>query len=383
MAFPSPPPPPPPPSSSEVEENTTASVIFNKQENASNSPKTSKNYNLLLAINYAFLFLGSVSSTLIFKFYFIHKGSSRWVSTWVQSAGFPLLLLPVFLPYYLFKCTRRRPFSGFSSKLLLLSMAVGVFLGVNNFSFSWGNSYLPVSTASLLLSSQLAFNLILSVIIVKQKITFMNLNCVILLTLSSVLLALSSSHDKPHGLTRGKYLVGFFSTLGAGFLFALYLPVMETIYRKVYCYSMVVEMQLVMEMAATVFATVGMAADGGFSDMKVESARVFDKGPVAYWCTIGGNLVLWQFCFMGTAGMVFLTTSLTGGICMTALMAMNVVGGVAVYGDELGGVKVVSTVLCVWGFCSYLYGMCMKNKNQKQSSHQSSIQRRFSSHILP
>ncbi|KAL2239228.1 probable purine permease 4 [Sesamum indicum] len=371
MAFPSFELSPPPPPSSQVEENTTTSVII-KQENASNSTKTSKNYNLLLAINYAFLFVGSVSSTLIFKFYFIHKGSSRWVSTWVQSAGFPLLLLPVFLPYYLFKCTRRRPFSGFSSKLLLLSMAVGVFLGVNNFLFSWGNSYLPVSTASLLLSSQLAFNLILSVIIVKQKITFMNLNCVILLTLSSVLLALSSSHDKPQGLTRGKYMVGFFSTLGAGFLFALYLPVMEKIYRKVYCYSMVVEMQLVMEMTATVFATAGMAADGGFSDMKVESARVFDKGPVEYWCTIAGNLVLWQFCFMGTAGMVFLTTSLTGGICMTALMAMNVVGGVAVYGDELGGVKAVSTVLCVWGFCSYLYGMYMKNKNQKQSSHQSS-----------
>ncbi|KAL0436185.1 UNVERIFIED_CONTAM: putative purine permease 4 [Sesamum radiatum] len=159
---------------------------------------------------------------------------------------------------------------------------------------------------------------------------------------------------------------------------------METIYQKVYCYSMVVEMQLVMEMAATVFATVGMAADGGFSDMKVESARVFDKGPAAYWCTIAGNLVLWQFCFMGTAGMVFLTTSLTGGICMTALMAMNVVGGVAVYGDEFGGVKVVSTVLCVWGFCSYLYGMYMKNKNQKQS-HQSSIQMEevFIAHTAP
>ncbi|KAK4482966.1 hypothetical protein RD792_010140 [Penstemon davidsonii] len=125
---------------------------------------------------------------------------------------------------------------------------------------------------------------------------------------------------------------------------------------------MVVEMQLVMEIAATVFASVGMAVDHGFTDLKVESTSVFDKGPVAYWLTIVANLVTWQFCFMGTAAMVFLTTSLTGGICSTALMAINVVGGVVVYGDEFGGVKVVSTVLCVWGFCSYLYGMYMKNK---------------------
>lgn len=345
-----------------------------------NISRSSKNYTLLLAINYALLFIGSVSSSLILKFYFVHKGSSRWVSTWVQSAGFPILVLPVYLPFHLFKRTERRPFSGFNSNLLILSIVVGIFLGINNLLFSWGNSYLPVSTSSLLLSSQLAFNLILSVIIVKQKITFTNLNCVILLTLSSVLLALGSSHDKPSELTRAKYLVGFFSTLGAGFLFALYLPIMEKIYTRVYCYAMVVEMQLVMEVAATAFATVGMAVDGGFSDMRVERLRVFDRGAAAYWWTIVGNLVLWQFCFLGTAGMVFLTTSLTGGICMTALMAVNVVAGVVVYGDKFGGVKAVSTVLCVWGFCSYLFGMYMKSKKEKKKSDES-IQMNEISHI--
>ncbi|KAK6163700.1 hypothetical protein DH2020_000564 [Rehmannia glutinosa] len=381
-------PPPPPPhhagvsSNSKTEKDGTPLDMMTQLNNFSLSPpihqlhesqKKSKNYNLLLVINYACLFVGSVSSTLISKFYFIHKGSSKWVSTWVQSAGFPLLLFPIYLPF-IFGCTQRRPFSGFNSKLLLLSIAVGVLLGVNNFLFSYGNSYLPVSTSSLLLSSQLAFNLILSVIIVKQKVTFTNLNCVVLLTLSSVLLALGSSNDKPLGLTKAKYLVGFFSTLGAGFMFALYLPVMETIYRQVYCYAMVVEMQLVMEIAATAFATAGMAAAGGFSDMRDESTKVFDKGSAAYWLTIAGNLVIWQFCFMGTAGMVFLTTSLTGGICMTALMAINVIGGVLVYGDEFGGVKVVSTVLCVWGFCSYLYGMYVKNRKGKQSNHDESME---------
>ncbi|CAI0546208.1 unnamed protein product [Linum tenue] len=323
----------------------------------------------LLVTNYLLLFVGSISSTLLSRYYFIHKGRSRWVSTWVQTAGFPLLLPPIYLPYYLFRSTPRRPFSHFTLPILLLSLLVGLLLGLNNLLFSWGNSYLPVSTSSLLLSSQLLFTLILSVLIVKQKVTFQNLNCVILLTLSSILLGLGSSDDRPTGLTRSNYFVGFFCTIGAGLLFALYLPVMERIYRpvnlssRVDSYLMVMEMQLVMEAVATLLAVVGMVASGGgVEEMRRESEEVFDKGARAYWGTVIGNAATWQLCFMGTAGMVYLTSSLTGGICMTALLAMNVVGGVVVYGEEFGGVKAVSTVLCVWGFCSYVYGMYVKMK---------------------
>jgi len=249
--------------------------------------------------------------------------------------------------------------------MLTLSIFVGIMLGFNNLLISWGVAYLPVSTSALLLSSQLVFNLILSAIIVKQKITFSNLNCVILLTLSSIILALNSSSERPKGLTKKEYFIGFFCTLGAGLLFALYLPVMEKVYKKVYCYEMVMEMQLIMEIAATVLATVGMAWDGGFKEMKRESEEVFDKGSRVYWVTVMANVVTWQFCFMGTAGMVFLTSSLTGGICMTALLSMNVLGGVVVYRDAFGGLKAVSTVLCMWGFCSYVYGMYVKMLEEK------------------
>ncbi|XP_009614957.2 probable purine permease 4 [Nicotiana tomentosiformis] len=346
-------------------------VQMHDQETTNTTSTTKKRYIFLLGINYLCLFVGSISSTLLSKFYFNHKGASRWVSTWVQSAGFPLLLLPIYLPFYVLKSTDRKPFTGFTPKILSLSILIGFLLGFNNLLFSWGNSYLPVSTNSLVLSSQLAFTLITSVIIVKQKITYANLNCVILLTLSSVLLALGSSHDKPKGLTKSKYLIGFFSTVGAGLLFALYLPLMEKIYKKVHCYSMVVEMQMVMELAATVLATMGMTINRGFLEMKKESKNVFDLGEKAYWLTVIFNVVTWQLCFMGTAGMVFLTSSLTGGICMTALMAVNVLGGVIVYGDNFGDTKIVSTLLCVWGFSSYLYGMYMKTEEEEKKKESS------------
>ncbi|KAL6139138.1 hypothetical protein ACLB2K_064415 [Fragaria x ananassa] len=326
-------------------------------------PTENKGSLPLLVINYLLLFVGSVSSSLLSKYYFVHGCSNLWVSTWVQSAGFPLLLPPIILPYFLNRTTRR-PFTHFTPKIFFISIFVGLMLGLNNLLFSVGNSNLPVSTFSLILSSHLVFNLVLSVVIVKQKVTFSNLNCVILLTFSTILVALDSSPDK-HGLTHDKYLMGFLSTVGAGLLFALYLPVMEKIYRKVNCYTMMMEMQVVMEAAATALSTAFMVYKGAFGAMVREGREVFDKGESLYWWTVVFNVVTWQLCFMGTAGMVFLTTSLTGGICMTALMGMNVLGGVLVYGDRFGGVKVVSTLLCVWGFCSYVYGIYIKSKNDE------------------
>ncbi|XP_010519027.1 PREDICTED: probable purine permease 4 [Tarenaya hassleriana] len=327
-----------------------------------------RGFPAILAATYGCLFAGSVASSLLAKFYFVNGGSSRWVSTWVQSAGFPLLLLPIYVPHLLLPTLfTRRPFTRFTRRRFLFSVAVGLMLGFNNLLFSWGTSYLPVSTSSLLLSTQLIFTLILSVLIVRQKITFSNLNCVVLLTLSSVLLALGSSSDKPAGLTRFKYFIGFISTIGAGLLFALYFPVVEKLYMSVSCYAMVMEMQLVMEISATVLAMVGMVFDGGFAEMVKEANRVFTRGPVCYWSVaIGATVVTWQLCFAGTAGMVYLTSGITGGICMTALLAVNVIGGVVVYGDKFGGVKAVSTVLCIWGFCSYVYGIYTTVKEEEE-----------------
>ncbi|KAL2340960.1 hypothetical protein Fmac_008900 [Flemingia macrophylla] len=111
-------------------------------------------------------------------------------------------------------------------------------------------------------------------------------------------------------------------------MFALYLPVMERVYEKVQCYGMVMEMQIIMEAEATASATVGMAWEGGFSKMKEEPSR-----------------------------MVFLTCSLPEGICVTALLSMNVLGGLVVFRDNFGGFKAVSTILCIWGFCSHVYGI--------------------------
>ena len=69
---------------------------------------------------------------------------------------------------------------------------------------------------------------------------------------------------------------------------------------------------------------------------------------------------------MGTAGMVYLTSSLHSGVCMTAVLTFNVIGGVVVFRDPFGAEKAVATVLCIWGFSSYLYGEYSTRQKQQQ-----------------
>jgi drug/metabolite transporter (DMT)-like permease len=317
---------------------------------------------LLLAANYAALFVGSVSSTLLSRFYFAHGGADRWLATLVQSAGFPALL-PLLL------CARRRPFSGFTPRLVLCCVLLGLVMGLNNLLYSCGTSYLPVSTTSLLLSMQLAFTLALSAALVRVPLCFTNVNAVMLLTLSSLLLALK---HRPGSSTSGgdatggdyTYTVGVAATLGAALLFALYLPAAELLYRhgKFTGFRMVVEAQVIMEAVATTVGAGGMVVSAGVKLPWSGVDRSWDLSPAAYYAVVGAAVFSWQLCFLGTAGTVFLTTSLHGGICMTALLAVNVAAGVVVFGDEFGADKAIAMVLCLWAFSSYVYGEYKKGR---------------------
>jgi drug/metabolite transporter (DMT)-like permease len=198
----------------------------------------------LRVLVYICLFVGSVGSSLLSRFYFQHGGSNRWLATLVQSVGFPLLLLLICLISY--PSSTIQPFSNLSGRQFLLSLFLGLMLGINNLLFSYGASYLPVSTSSLLLSTQLAFTLMFTAVLVRIPLTFTNVNAVFCLTISSLLLALqkSSGGDRLPGESQTQYYLGFLATLGAAVMFALYLPIMEIVYRGVTCFRMVMEVQV-------------------------------------------------------------------------------------------------------------------------------------------
>ncbi|KAF3790856.1 Purine permease 3 [Nymphaea thermarum] len=334
-------------------------------------------YWLLVSANYISLSVGNASATLLAKFYFMHGGSRRWVSTLIQSAGFPLLFIPWAIAYCLNPSSTYRPFSCFSPRVLLCTVLLGLLLGFDNFLFAWGISYIPVSISALLLSSQLAFTALFSRLIVKQPMNFPTLNCIFVLTFSSALVGSSGSHERPAGVSNFHYVLGVLCTIGAACFFGLYLPLLQLLNdylrekKKVaMSFMQVLETQIVILAIATVFSCVGMLVGGDFGKLKTESEE-FDLGQVKYWLCLVFGAVSWQMALVGIAGMTFLASSLVSGICVTALIPAGVLAPWVFFHEGLNSDKVFAAVMSMWGFSSYLFGEYKQKQKELNSKAKS------------
>ena len=89
----------------------------------------------LLLINMSCTAVGYIGGPLLLRMYFLHGGSRKWLSSWLQTAGFPVLLIP--LTYLYFRDLRKFKSSSkfFANPLLLACSAfIGVLTGLEQFS---------------------------------------------------------------------------------------------------------------------------------------------------------------------------------------------------------------------------------------------------------
>lgn len=321
-------------------------------------------YWMLMAASSAALMLGLSSAELLGRLYFVYGGSRRWLYTWIECTAWPILLPPLFFSYwkYSIKPTPLTP------SLALIFVIMGCLTAITNLLYSWGLSYLPVSTNSLLCSSQLVFSAVFAYALVGQKITSYILNSIVIITLSTILLAMSSGSDRPKGTTEKQYIIGFIVTILASALFALSLPLLELIYKKVVgraSFARVMEVQVGIEVVASVFSLIGMWVAGDFQAVKGE-AMGFHLGTGAYINTLFWSAVGWQLYLAGGAGMIFLASSLLSCSFMTAMIPVIPLLAVLFFHDTFSAVKAIAMVLSIWGFISYLYGGYLDNKEAKR-----------------
>ncbi|KAL2962518.1 hypothetical protein AAZX31_17G147600 [Glycine max] len=332
---------------------------------------------LRVSLYIIFLLVGQSAATLLGRLYYDNGGNSKWMATFVQSAGFPVLLpLLFYFPRQTHAKFNNNPSNNdYSYKtkpkfstLVFLYLAFGLILTGDNLMYSYGLLYLPLSTYSLLCATQLGFNAVFSFFLNSQKFTAFIINSVVLLTISASLLAINSDSDEDStGLSREKHVIGFFCTIGASATFSLYLSLVQLSFQKVIkreTFSAVLDMQFYPSFIATCACVVGLFASGEWKSLNNEM-KGYDKGSVPYVMTLLWIAVTWQISSIGMLGLIFEVSSLFSNVIGTLALPIVPILAIVFFHDKINGVKFVALLLAVWGFLSYVYQHYLDDKKAK------------------
>nr|BAJ87663.1 predicted protein [Hordeum vulgare subsp. vulgare] len=328
----------------------------------------------LLAVNFLLLAVGASCGPLLLRLYFLRGGARKWLSSLLQTAGWPLLLVPL---CFSFSSRRRRrrhrqgggddPISGavflMTPRLLAATVVVGIMTGADNFLYAYGTAYLPVSTSSILISTQLAFTAAFALLVVRQRFTASTVNAIVLLSVGAAMLGMGSGGDRPAGVTGAQYAAGFGTALGAAALYGLVLPVMELSQAwhaaragaAALTYTLVVEIQVVIGLTATAFCAVGMLVNKDFQAIPRE-ARQSELGKAGYYLLLVGTAAVYQCFCLGIIGAIYYGSALFAGIIITVFLPVTEVLAVVFFHEPFSGTKGVALGLSLWGLASYFYG---------------------------
>lgn len=322
----------------------------------------------MVVVNILFLLVGQTAAMLLGRFYYDQGGNSKWMATLVQTAGFPLL----FIPLVLFRSPSNTTTAAAATpiaKISLIYIALGLIIAGDNLMYSYGLLYLSASTYALVCATQLAFNAIFSYFLNSQKFTLLIFNSVVLLTFSAALLGVDEDSGTPEGVSKGKYALGFILTVGASAAYSLILSLMQLTFQKVQKrenFSVVLEMQLYTALVASCASVVGLFASGEWKGLKGEMDG-FAKGKVAYVMTLVWTGISWQVASVGVVGLIFVVSSLFSNVISTLAFPVVPVFAVIFFHDKMDGVKVMAMLIAIWGFVSYMYQQYLDESKENKA----------------
>ncbi|XP_059287025.1 purine permease 1-like [Lycium ferocissimum] len=331
-----------------------------REQGANYKPKKLKNFmsikSLLVLINCILISVGQISGVLLVRTYFLHGGKRKWLQSFLLTAGFPILILPISISYAKRKNTNSRVFV--TPKLAIASAILGLVLGVCSYLYTFGMSYLPVSISSLLASTSLAFTAIFAYFIVKHKFTDYSINAVVLMMFGSVILGLHMNGDRPIGESNRKYTLGFVMTLVAAALHGFVNAGVEYSHLKagvVVTFDLVMQMQFLISMFSTLFCVVAMIINKDFQAISRE-AEEFGLGQNKYYMILALSAIALQMMMIGSLGLIFCSTALLSGIVNALLVPVQQIFAVMFLPESFNSAKWMALAMCLWGFASYFYG---------------------------
>lgn len=310
---------------------------------------------ILVLITIFFLISAQAVAVLLGRFYFDKGGNSKWISTLAQTAGFPILYLPLCL----------LPATSHSSSLCSLTSLVSIYLSLglaialDNWLYSSGLLFLSASTYSLLCASQLAFNALFSYFINSQKFTCWILISVVFLTVSAVLVSFDDDSNSPSRNSKWSYSIGCLCTILASLIYSLQLSLVQFSFEKILkteTFAMVLEMQIYTSLVASVVAVVGLFWSGEWNMLRTEMEE-FHEGQAIYVLTLVGAAFSWQLGSLAALALIFLATSLFSNLIGTLSLIVTPLAAILVFQDNMTELKIIAMFVAVLGVAFYMYQM--------------------------
>ncbi|CDY54350.1 BnaA09g53790D [Brassica napus] len=270
---------------------------------------------IFVSISIFFLISAQAVAVLLGRFYYDQGGNSKWISTLVQTVGFPILYLPLCL--------------------------------------------LPASphTSYCSCKTLLIFNAVFSYLINSEKITFWTVMSVFFLTVSALVIALDDDSNSPSGGSKWIYVIGCLLTLLASLIYSLQLSLMQFSFEKIIkreTFAMVLEMQIYTSLVASCVSVIGLFASGEWKMLRMEMEE-FHKGHVSYVLTLVGTAVSWQLGSVSAVALIFLVSSLFSNLIGTLSLIVTPLAALVVFDDKLTVAKIAAIIFAIPGVAFYMY----------------------------
>ncbi|KAF8107550.1 hypothetical protein N665_0119s0016 [Sinapis alba] len=353
------------------DQNLEANLIEATESSSSSSVSQTKNYKrwFRLSIYVFFVLFCQPLATILGRLYYENGGESTYVVTLLPLIGFPVLILFNFLSQL------RQPKSTDTNvnqspsftTLVSVYMCTGLLLSAYAYLYAIGLLYLPVSTFSLILASQLAFTAFFSYFLNSQKFTPFIVNSLFLLTVSSALLVVDTESEDTTNVSRVQYVIGFICTIGASAGIGLLLSVIQLLFRKVFSEhtsSVVMDLTIYQSLVASCVVLIGLFASGEWKTLPSEM-RNYKLGQVSYVVTLASAAISWQVYTVGLVGLIFESSSVFSNSITAVGLPIVPVIAVIVFHDKMEASKIFSIILAVWGFLSFVYQHYLDEKKLK------------------
>lgn len=336
-------------------------------------PQSKTNTHWTLVIIYTlFVLLGQSSATLLGRLYYSKGGNCILLESLQETIGFPILIpfALYFSPKYNLSNNRNVSNQPSALRLVTIYISLGLIQSAASVLYAVGLLNLPVSTFSLISTTQLAFNALFSFFLNAQKLTPLILNSLVLLTMSAALLVLSSDSTNPEKGSKRNQLIGFSCTLIASALYSLMLSITQLSFQKILKrenFNVVLNMIIYQSLVATFVLLLALFVRGEWNNLRTEMEN-FEMGKESYVIVLVLTTLAWQVCSIGAVGLIFEVSSLFANVISTVSLPVVPILAAIFFDEKMDGPKVISIFLAAWGFASYIYQQYLDNYKTRKAS---------------